>query len=494
MKLIAWLIKRLLGRGRGATSPAGAEPGTEREPSLTVGARAMSLELANVTAVARREYLYRARTRTFRITTVVLVIAALGLALAPILIRWVGKGSGPARIEVSLGDSAPRVDVVSQLQTLLNAQSGSDSLSTGGTPDYSVTTTTDIGGARSRVDSGADVGLLIVVRIPAGVSAGYTGPPGTPGDLAFTFVTKAKAVDRISSLMKLAATSACQADRLARAGITPVDQAKLFAAAAYASELPSGEASSGGTAEDFLNQFAMGFVLSIVLFMAIILYGQWVAYSVAEEKSSRVMEVILGAASPFELLAGKVIGVGGLALTQYGIIFVPALVILLLQDQIAGLVLNQPAAAASLPPGLTVELLVAFGVLFVLGFGLYAVLYAGAAALVSRTEDINNIVAPLTLVSTAGYMVAVYSATGLFAPDSLLVSVMSYIPFFSPYLILSRMGSGTMGPLEVVVSILILAASVPVALWFAARLYAAGVLMYGQRPSLRLFVRVFRRA
>jgi ABC-2 type transport system permease protein len=483
-----WLLDLLLGRRRRAASATdSATAGTEREPSLTVGARAMSLELANVSAVARREYLSRARTRTFRITTVVLVIAALGLALAPILIRWVGKGSGPARIEVSLGDSAPKVDVVGQLSALLNAQSGSDSLATGGTPDYSVTATTDIAGARSRVDSGQDVGLLIVTRSAADAATGA-------GDLTFTFVTKAQAVDRISALMKVAATSACQSDRLARAGITPIDQAKLFAPAAYASELPTGGPITGGNVEDFMNRFAMGFVLSIVLFMAIILYGQWVAYSVAEEKSSRVMEVILGAASPFELLAGKVIGVGGLAVTQYAIIFVPALVILLFQDQIAGLVLNEPAAAASLPPGLSIELLVTFGVLFVLGFGLYSVLYAGASALVSRTEDINNIVAPLTMVSTAGYLVAVWSSTGLFPPDSPLVAVMSYIPFFSPYLILARMGNGSMGPLEVVVAILILAASVPIALWFAARLYAAGVLMYGQRPSLRLFVRVFRRA
>jgi ABC-2 type transport system permease protein len=206
------------------------------------------------------------------------------------------------------------------------------------------------------------------------------------------------------------------------------------------------------------------------------------------------MEVILGAASPFELLTGKVIGVGGLALTQYAIIFVPALAILLFQDQIAGALLHESAAAAQLPPGLSIELLVTFGILFVLGFGLYAVLYAGAAALVSRTEDINNIVAPLTMISTAGYLVAVWSSTGLFAPDSPLVTVMSYIPFFSPYLILARMGAGTMGPLEVLVATLILAACVPLALWFAARLYAAGVLMYGQTPSLRLFVRVFRRA
>ncbi|HJW22605.1 MAG TPA: ABC transporter permease [Candidatus Limnocylindrales bacterium] len=480
-----WLLDRLLGRRtKASATDSSAEP--EPEP-LTVGARAMTLELANVVAVARREYLSRSRTRTFRITTVLLLVAALGLALAPILIRWVGQGSGPARIEVALGDSAPKVDVVGQISALLNAQSGSDSLSTGGKPDYVVTATTDVPGARARVDSGQDVGLLIVTRAPASASSGA-------GDLAFTFVTKAQAVDRISGIMKIAATSACQSDRLARAGITPVDQAKLFAAASYTAELPSGEASSGGTAEDFLNQFAMGFVLSIVLFMAIILYGQWVAYSVAEEKSSRVMEVILGAASPFELLAGKVIGVGGLALTQYAVIFLPALAVLLLQDQIAGLLLHETAAAASLPPGLTVELLVTFGVLFVLGFGLYSVLYAGAAALVSRTEDINNIVAPLTMVSTAGYLVAVWSSTGLFAPDSPLVRVMSYIPFFSPYLILARMGNGSMGPLEVIAAIVILAVSVPLALWFAARLYAAGVLMYGQRPSLRLFVRVFRRA
>jgi ABC-2 type transport system permease protein len=326
-----------------------------------------------------------------------------------------------------------------------------------------------------------------VSRTPEGAATGA-------GDLAFTFVTKAKGVDRIAALMKVAATSLCQSDRLARAGITPVDQAKLFAPATYVAEEPSGKPGATGNAEDYLNNFAIGFVLSIVLFMAIIVYGQWVAYSVAEEKSSRVMEVILGAASPFELLAGKVVGVGGLALTQYAIIFVPAAIVLFFQDQISSLILGQQASTVALPPGLSIELLVTFGVLFVLGFALYAVLYAGAAALVSRTEDINAIVAPLTLVSTAGYMVAVYSATGLFSPDSMLVSVMSYIPFFSPYLILSRMGSGTMGPLEIVLAVAILAISVPIALWFAARLYAAGVLMYGQRPSMKLMWRVLRGA
>ena len=87
--------------------------------------------------------------------------------------------------------------------------------------------------------------------------------------------------------------------------------------------------------------FAIGFVLAIVLFMAIMLYGQWVADSVAEEKSSRVMEVILGAAPPFELLAGKVAASARWRSPQYVIVFVPAVLAIVFQDQIASLVLGE---------------------------------------------------------------------------------------------------------------------------------------------------------
>jgi ABC-2 type transport system permease protein len=481
MKLLGWLlarIRRRADRGSEHRPAAGVEQGVEMRPA--VGARAMKLELSNVVAVARREYLSRARTRTFRLTTILLVVLSIGISLAPVLIRWIDRGSGPTTIEVSIGDSKPSIDVTAALEGLLNAPSaGAASIATG-TASYAVTTTTDIAGARARVDSGASEGLLIITR------------QASDGGLAFTFVSKARAIDRISQLVRGAASAIAVEDRLAQAGIKPVDQAKLFAAPGYAVELPSGATAGTDTSETFVNGFAIGFVLSIVLFMAIILYGQWIAYSVAEEKSSRVMEVILGAASPFELLAGKVVGIGGLGLTQYAIIFVPAALLLFLQDQIAAFVLGGTAATASLPAGLSIGLLVAFGVLFVLGFAFYAVLYAGAAALVSRAEEINNIVAPLTLVSSAGYIVAVYSSTGLIAPDSLLVRVMSFIPFFSPYLVLSRLGAGAIGPIEVIVSVAILALSVPVALWFAARLYAAGVLMYGQRPSIRLVFQVLR--
>lgn len=496
--LIRW-IRGWLGRraGRDGGAAMGARGGSiasgdapEMRPDI--GARAMKLELSNVVAVARREYLARARTRTFRLTTILLVFVAFAIALAPILIRGFVQGSGPATIEVAIGDSKPSVDVVAELSGLLNAQSsgggtGSGAGASGGSgtgaaePAYRVVTITDVVAARARVDADKTVGVLIVSR------------QASDGDLAFTFVTKARALDPVTGLIRQAAAAIVFDDRLSKAGIGPVDRAKLFAAPAYTQELPSGITDKTDTTVNRVSNFAIGFILSIVLFMAIILYGQWVAYSVAEEKSSRVMEVILGAASPFELLAGKVVGVGGLAITQYAIIFVPAALALLFQDRISSIVYGGPAAStAALPPGLSLGLLALFGVLFVLGFAIYAVFYAGAAALVSRTEDINQIVAPMTLVSTAGYLVAVYSSTGLISPDSTLVVVMSYIPFFSPYLILSRLGAGSMAPIEVVISVGILVVSMPVALWLAARLYAAGVLMYGQRPSIRLIFRVLR--
>ena len=179
------------------------------------------------------------------------------------------------------------------------------------------------------------------------------------------------------------------------------------------------------------------------------LYGQWIAYSVVEEKSSRVMEVILGAATPFELLAGKVVGVGALAITQYVIVFVPAMIALLFQDQIAALVLGGTAAPIAAPAGLSIGLLLDVRRVLRARVRAVRVLYAGAASLVSRTEDINQIVAPMTLISMAGYLVAVYASTGLLDPSSTFVVVLSYIPFFSPYLMLTRMAAGLASPLEV---------------------------------------------
>ena len=449
----------------------------------------MRMDRGNVVAVARREYVARGSTRTFRISTIVLVLAGLGVALAPVILRAIFGEGEQTRIEVFVGDSHPSVDVTTQVSGVLNAPLLPGGTGSGGSgnsrPQYVVTTVTDEAASRARVLDGKVAGLLVVDRPTAG------------GDLTFAYVTKETTLDRIAPTVRQVAASIAIQERLAGSGIPPAEQATLFAEPKWSIQPADPNAPPGVNPNDLKNGFAIGFVLAIVLFMAIILYGQWIAYSVAEEKSSRVMEVILGAATPFELLAGKVVGVGALALTQYVVVFVTAAIALLFQGQIASLIFGGPGGGGpglgdSLTSGLSIGLLVAFGVFFVLGFALYAALYAGAAALVSRTEDINQIVAPMTLIATAGYLVAVYSSTGLLDPHSTFVQVMSFIPFFSPYLMLSRVGTGLAGPAEVLVAVALLLVTIPIAIWLAARFYAAGVLMYGQRPSLRLMLRVLR--
>jgi len=440
----------------------------------------MNVTLRNIVAVARREFMWRARTRTYLITTVVLVVIAMAVALAPVIIRFIDRNVGAERLGVAVGTTETPIDLLAAFDGLLNvaATDGDEA-----TDDFEIVAVSDEATGRSDVANGSLGSLLVVGR-------------ESDGDLKWDLYTKGLAFERTPQRILQAAAAITIQDRLTRAGIPAIDQAALFAPPTFAIQPPTdGEPGPSGpsTGEGAASSFAIGFALAIFIFMAIMLYGQWVAMSVAEEKSSRVMEIVLGAATPFQLLTGKVVGVGALGLAQYLIVFIPAVVVIVFQDAIASAVLGG-TASVGLPAGLTIELLLAFGVLFVLGFALYAVLYAGAASLVSRQEDINQIVGPLNLLSVAGYMVAAYAGTGLIDIASPIVVFLSYVPFLSPYLMLSRMGMGVVSAPEVLLAVVILAASIPIALWIAARLYGAGVLMYGQRPGLRMMVRLLRGA
>ena len=153
-------------------------------------------------------------------------------------------------------------------------------------------------------------------------------------------------------------------------------------------------------------------------------------------------------------------------------------------DAIASTVLGA-GGGASLPEGLSIGMLLAFAAYGVLGFLLYACLFAAAGSLVSRQEDVSTAVMPLTLLSGAGYLIAVYASTGLLDIRSGWVVALSHLPFLSPFMMLSRMSEDAVQPWEVVLSILLLSATIVAALWIAARIYRAGVLLYGQRPGIR---------
>ncbi len=446
-----------------------------------------SRTLPNIVAVARREVLARIRTRAYRFTTVILVLAGTALALAPTLIQLVDREDTGDRIEVVGGEVLPEYDPAVALQQLLDATAGGPSIPIGGQPApprFTVVAAPDLETARQHVIDETSTAVLVLAR---------TG--GEAGDLTFDLYSKDGAVSRTNQLIRQAAVSLAIQDRLSRAGVAPIDQATLFTPPDF--ELLPADPTAAGRPDptDDPGAFLTGFGLSIAIFMAIILYGTWIAYGVAEEKSSRVMEIVLAAATPFQLLAGKVIGIGALALLQYVIVALPMILVLVFQGQISQLILGTPPAepgGPSLVSGISIGTVLTFGVMLVLGFAVYASLYAGAASLVSRQEDINQIVAPLTFISVGGYLVSTYAGTGLIPLDSPLVVILSYVPLFSPYLMLTRLSTGTAEPIEVIVAILLLALTVPVALWISARLYRSGVLMYGQAPSPRTLWRALR--
>jgi ABC-2 type transport system permease protein len=436
--------------------------------------------MSHIQAVARREARVRIRTRTFVLGTAFLVFGVVAIALVPVIVQYV-EGNATQRVAVYVGASDLGTDPAPTLRALLNAtpSTGAVEVSPSTHEAVTITTVNDLAAARAEVTAGRTNAVLAIER-------------GPDAELVFTLYTNDPATGRTAQLIGQAASAVAVADRLDRLGVAPADQAALFGPATYAVKWPDPtrtEPTQDSAAMG--SSYLLAFGITLLIFMMIVLYGNWVAMSVVEEKSSRVMEVILNAATPFELLGGKVLGVGAAAALQYLAILVAGGLALVLQDRVAAAVLGS-SAGVSLPEGLTITLLVLFCVYGVLGFLLYAVLYAAAGSLVSRQEDVNGAVMPMTMVTLVGYMIAVYAATGLLDIRAGWVAILSQVPFISPFLMPSRIAAGDVSGWEVALSIAILLVTIPAALWIAARVYAAGVLLYGQRPSMRAVWRLMR--
>jgi ABC-2 type transport system permease protein len=435
--------------------------------------------LGNIGAVARREYTIRLRTRSFIFGTLVLIVGVVAIAFAPIIIQAIDRAE-QEEIALHVGATDLASDPAPILSGLLNARAETGETASNERDEFLITTVSDVDAARKATVAGEYAAVLDIARGPG-------------GDLEFTLYTNDNATGRTAAVIHQASTAIAIDDRLDRFGVAPADQATLFSPTEFAVAWPDPtrtEAARGTT--EMIGRDMLAFGMTILIFMMIILYGNWVAMSVVEEKSSRVMEVILNAATPFQLLTGKVLGVGAVAFTQYAALLVGGIVAVLAQGVVASFVLGDSGATAGLPEGLTVPLLLLFGVYGTLGFLLYAVLYAAAGSLVSRLEDVNAAVMPMTLISTGGYLVGVYAATGILDIRAGWITVLSQIPLVSPFMMLGRVATGEAALWELVLSVSILAVTILGALWVAARIYGAGVLLYGQRPNIRSVLRIVR--
>ncbi len=237
-----------------------------------------------------------------------------------------------------------------------------------------------------------------------------------------------------------------------------------------------------------MDTFFYTYALIMALYMAILIYGQLVATSVATEKSSRSMELLITSARPNSLLFGKIIGSGLAGLVQMAAIFGSAIVFYNVNEaswqgnQIIASIFNMPPA------------IVGFALLFfVLGYFLYAFMFGAIGSLASRTEDVNTTVLPVMFGFIIAFMVVMMSmASGNI--DNAIMKFCSYLPFTSPMGMFVRIAMSSPAWHEIVISVIILIASSWLIGVAAARVYRLGVLMYGKPPKLGELIHVLKAA
>lgn len=266
-------------------------------------------------------------------------------------------------------------------------------------------------------------------------------------------------------------TSAVQAHVLATQ-VTELggDPQEFTEALAGASPQVASVAADEDDTEQFGPQYLVAVVAISLLLFALIGGGSLIAMGVVEEKTSRVVEILLATIRPSELLAGKILGIGIVSLAQVVILGAGAVV---------------PASVTGLLEGFEIDLggtVLLVLLWFLLGFAIFSLLFGGFAALISRQEEIGAVTTPLMFLLFVPYYLAMFMVTA--NPDSTVVRVLSQIPFFSPFMMPVRNVFGGVEAWEMLLAIGIALLTVPLLVWIAARVYRRGVLHTGGRMKL----------
>jgi ABC-2 type transport system permease protein len=429
----------------------------------------------NAAIVARREYRDRVRSPLFLVSTVVLMGLALAVALAPIAIRYLDQHR-VARIVIVADDDVLAAATIATAEGIMNIAPPGADRETWRAP-FAFERVLDLTAAeadlaRQRIDA-----ILLVRR-------------GSDGALDVTYRTSGPVDGVRSQLAGFTALSVGIIDWTR--SLPPGSDLGAFKTPVFRAESTSAPVENGQVVDavEAASRGFLGTVFIILMFITILIYGMWVATGVATEKSSRVMELMISAASPRQLLVGKVVGIGGAGLTQYTAIAIPAVLVLAFQDQIARAVLGDSGAGLPIG-GLTIGLLVAYGAFFLMGFTLFALIYAAVGSFVSRPDDLQTLSLPLSLVAMGGYLSALVVLLG---GGGFVGRIASFVPPFSPFAMLARLMVSNVQPWEVAISVGILLSTIGVVGLATVRIYATGVLLYGQRPGLRRFIAAARHA
>lgn len=414
------------------------------------------MSLQKISIIARHEYLVNVRRIAFIFVT--LLIPALGLLGVVVTAFFSGQASN--FFQRQFVPETPRVGVVdrSGLYVPIAAQFEGRFISF---PDEASAT---------RALLADEINTFIVIPrdyIQSGQVTNYTKPGG--------FMSSAAAAD--SSTLRTFLVSGILAGKV---------DANILTRATKPFDLQSitldskGNPAAGGSFS-VIAGFVAPYIFSILLFISVFASSNYLLRGVSEEKETRVIEIILSSVSPTELLAGKVIGLGTLGLTQIGVWLLSTLA---LSGGLGALVAG---AALILSPA---PFLLA-AVYFLLGYVLYGTLMASVGALGTNMRESQQLAGIFSFMAAIPWFGASIVVTN---PNSPIVRVLSYFPLTAPTMMMLRIPLSDVPLVDIVISLLVLLISIPFILWAGAKIFRMGLLMYGKRPSLGEIARALREA
>ncbi|MGH7619985.1 MAG: ABC transporter permease [Gemmatimonadaceae bacterium] len=430
--------------------------------------------------VAKREYLERVRSRWFIVTTL-LVPAAMALAL--MLPLWIASRSGAsanvrhiAILDATGAGLGDRIAAALMGDSSLAARQV-DSIK----PRVVVVTQAELAQREAQVTAEVEIpdhiaGYLVLTDSTLrGESARYAG----------------RNASTISDMDKLQGVIREQVmiTRLQREGVRQDIVGDL---AKTKFRLNSERLSERGRSGSGMSGLFAGILVGVLLFMSIIIHGQNVLRGVLEEKSTRVAEVVISSVKPETLLAGKVIGVGAVGLTQQvawfgiGAYLINFLTPIVLKGSTAAAAVT-PSGAGADPGAINAALgSLSLGVLavalayFLIGFTFYATLYAAAGSMVNSEQEAQQAAVPVMLLAMSTWLLV---NPVMIAPGGKLAVVLSWLPWSSPIIMPMRMGLTSVSPISIAGSMLVAVLGSIGAIWLSARIYRVGMLMYGKKPS-----------
>ncbi|MED3629443.1 ABC transporter permease [Bacillus subtilis] len=245
----------------------------------------------------------------------------------------------------------------------------------------------------------------------------------------------------------------------------------------------------GAKSEEELGQtVGLVYIMLFVIYFSVIMYASMIAMEVATEKSSRVMEILISSMPPIQQMFAKLLGIGLVGITQLAIIIGAGSL---------SLKLNQKSETASSVGGflnltdVSATTVIYAVIFFLLGYFLYATLAAFLGSVVSRIEDVQQTITPMTLLVVAGFMIAMF---GLNAPDAGFITVTSFIPFFTPMIMFLRVGMLDIPFWQAAVGIGITLLTIVILAVIGARIYKGGVLIYGNSSAFKAIKQALRLA